>query len=220
MNRKMIVAAIGFVVAVAIGLHFWAEWEKARFDASLPTPPAEEEQQVSDDTADDTAGDTTGGHWHGDEWHAEPHTDFVMPINEVAPIGGNATSVTDAPYVPYIPSENPALAEFYQMLNADTPEGADLRNSPVGAYLLENDAWYRKEAALYAEEAALDEEEEALGFNDFDALIKNLDRLGAEERKSLAEKLESLMQKREALVERKRAHRAAKPIEPPHGREQ
>ena len=76
MNRKIIIAAIGFVVAVAIGLHFWAEWEKARFDASLPTPPAEEEQQAIDETADDTVEDTaedTGGHWHGDEWHAEPH---------------------------------------------------------------------------------------------------------------------------------------------------
>ena len=219
MNRKLI-AAIVVLIAGVLGLHFWAEWEKARFDASLPTPPAEEEQQSIDETADDTVGDTGGGHWHGDEWHAEPHTGVVMPINKVAPIGGNATRGTDAPYVPYIPSENPALAEFYQMLNADTPEGADLRNSPFGTYLREHEAWYRKEAALYAEEAALDEEEEALGVNDFDAFIKNLDRLGAEERKSLAEKLESLMQKREALVERKRAHRAARPIEPPHGREQ
>ena len=57
MNRKMIVAAIGFVVAVAIGLHFYVEWQMARFDASLPTPPAAEEQ--------------AGGHWHGDEWHAD-----------------------------------------------------------------------------------------------------------------------------------------------------
>ena len=73
MNRKIIIAAIGFVIAVAIGLHFYAEWQMAKFDASLPTPPAEEEQQRIDETADDTAGDTSGGHWHGDEWHAEPH---------------------------------------------------------------------------------------------------------------------------------------------------
>ena len=72
MNRKLIVAIIVLIAGV-LGLHFWAEWEKARFDASLPTPPAEEEQQSIDDTADDTAGDTAGGHWHGDEWHAEPH---------------------------------------------------------------------------------------------------------------------------------------------------
>ena len=57
MNRKIIIAAIGFVIAVAIGLHFYVEWEMKRFDASLPTPPAAEEQP--------------GGHWHGDEWHAD-----------------------------------------------------------------------------------------------------------------------------------------------------
>ena len=80
MNRKFIVAIVVLVAAV-LGLHFYVEWEKARFDASLPQPPAEEEQQVIDDTADDTADDTvedTGGHWHGDEWHAEPHRDALL----------------------------------------------------------------------------------------------------------------------------------------------
>ena len=67
MNRKLIVA-IGVIIAVCIGIYFWTEWEKARFDASLPKPPAEEEQ-----VADDVTEDTAGGHWHGDEWHAEPH---------------------------------------------------------------------------------------------------------------------------------------------------
>ena len=67
MNRKLI-AAIVVIIAVCIGIYFWTEWEKARFDASLPKPPAEEEQ-----VADDVTEDTAGGHWHGDEWHAEPH---------------------------------------------------------------------------------------------------------------------------------------------------
>ena len=66
MNRKIIIAAIGFVVAVAIGSHFYVEWQMAKFDASLPTPPTEE--QLGTD-------ETGGGHWHGDEWHAEPHAD-------------------------------------------------------------------------------------------------------------------------------------------------
>ena len=57
MKRKLI-AAIVVIIAVCIGIYFWTEWEKARFDASLPEVPAE---------------DTAGGHWHGDEWHAEPH---------------------------------------------------------------------------------------------------------------------------------------------------
>ncbi len=56
MNRKLIFAAIGFLITVALGLHFYVEWQIARFDASLPEVPAE---------------DTAGGHWHGDEWHAD-----------------------------------------------------------------------------------------------------------------------------------------------------
>ena len=79
MNRKFIVAIVVLVAGV-LGLYFYVEWEKARFDASLPTPPAEE-QQVIDDTVDDVAEDTaedTGGHWHGDEWHGEPHRDTVL----------------------------------------------------------------------------------------------------------------------------------------------
>ena len=72
MNRKLIVAAIGFVIAVAIGSHFYVEWQMVKFDASLPTPPTEE-QQVSDET--------TGGHWHGDEWHAEPHADEQVEVD-------------------------------------------------------------------------------------------------------------------------------------------
>ena len=62
MNRKIIAAAIGFVVAVAIGSHFYVEWQMAKFDASLPTPPTEEQLG---------ADETGGGHWHGDEWHAD-----------------------------------------------------------------------------------------------------------------------------------------------------
>ena len=58
MNRTTLIIAIGIIIAVCTGIYFWTEWEKARFDASLPKPPAE---------------DTAGGHWHGDEWHAEPH---------------------------------------------------------------------------------------------------------------------------------------------------
>lgn len=65
MNRTLVIA-ISILLAFCAGIYFWTEWQKKEFDASLPKPPAVEEQQVADDTA--------GGHWHGDEWHAEPHT--------------------------------------------------------------------------------------------------------------------------------------------------
>ena len=33
------IAGIILIIAACIGIYFWGEWEKARFDASLPTPP-------------------------------------------------------------------------------------------------------------------------------------------------------------------------------------
>ena len=78
MNRKLI-AAIVVIIAVCIGIYFWTEWEKARFDASLPKPPVPEQvrpAEVNDGHA--------GGHWHGDEWHAEPHVaDEAPPVQPV-----------------------------------------------------------------------------------------------------------------------------------------
>ena len=69
MNRTTLIITIGIIIAVCTGIYFWTEWEKARFDASLPKPPAE---------------DTAGGHWHGDEWHAEPHAaDEAPPVQPV-----------------------------------------------------------------------------------------------------------------------------------------
>ena len=68
MKRKLIVAIV-VIIAACVAVHFYVQWEKARFDASLPEVPAE---------------DTAGGHWHGDEWHAEPHVaDEAPPVQPV-----------------------------------------------------------------------------------------------------------------------------------------
>ena len=67
MNRKTMVIAIGILLGFCAGIHFYAEWQKARFDASLPPAPKVQ------------AAETEGGHWHGDEWHAEPHTAEQTP---------------------------------------------------------------------------------------------------------------------------------------------
>ena len=79
MNRTLVIA-ISILLAFCASIYFWTEWQKKEFDASLPKPPAVEEQQVADDTVDDVAGDTAGGHWHGDEWHAEPHANEAPPV--------------------------------------------------------------------------------------------------------------------------------------------
>ena len=110
MNRKIIIAAIGFVVAVAIGSHFYVEWQMAKFDASLPTPPTEEQlgaDETVKDVIEETGGETTGGHWHGDEWHAEPHVDEAPPVQPVtAPAAGvTAETVATLALPPIPPSE-------------------------------------------------------------------------------------------------------------------
>ena len=76
MNRTTLIITIGIIIAVCTGIYFWTEWQKQEFDASLPKPPTDEQQQSADDTA--------GGHWHGDEWHAEPPVaDEAPPVQTV-----------------------------------------------------------------------------------------------------------------------------------------
>ena len=77
MNKKLI-AAIGFMLAFCAGIYFYAEWLKQKFDASLPEPPAPTEVQAAET-------ETEAGHWHGDEWHAEPHTAEDAIANPQAP---------------------------------------------------------------------------------------------------------------------------------------
>ena len=217
MNRKIIVAAIGFVVAVAIGLHFWAEWEKARFDASLPTPPAAEEQQVSDDMADDTAGDTTGGHWHGDEWHGEPHRDAVldegMHFADVQnPVGAPVTDNAELPAEIAEILATPKYVEKLQHLQ---------RMLRKGYYSREWVEWEEKTIQLEAEKELLDREY-PLWAPDGTATREEIEKhiseenqrianMTEEERLAMADKLEEHIRKSEDLEKRRVTHAAKMP---------
>lgn len=73
MNRTL-VATIVIILASCIGLQFYAEWEKARFDASLPEVPIllwDIEPPKPPPTPVQNTDE--GGHWHDGEWHTEPH---------------------------------------------------------------------------------------------------------------------------------------------------
>ena len=84
------IAGIVVIIAACVGFYFWAEWE-ARFDASLPKPPVPEQvraAEVNDGHA--------GGHWHGDEWHAEPHVaDEAPPVQPVTEPAAEVTEDTE-----------------------------------------------------------------------------------------------------------------------------
>ena len=176
MNRKLIIAAIGFVIAAGLGSHFYIEWQMAKFDASLPQPPAVEEQQVSDDTAEDVIEETTGGHWHGDEWHAEPHVDeapLVQPIMEPA-AGVTAEPAATLALPPIPPSE---LELENEAIGADLDALREQRGtlSPAEYQKRQDDimrrlnAWQVKfdkqaeETAVFIRERAAERKPEAVG---------------------------------------------------------
>lgn len=59
MKLKTLISGLCILLAICLAIYFYAEWQKARFDASLPVPPAP------------SAEEQTGGHWHDGEWHAD-----------------------------------------------------------------------------------------------------------------------------------------------------
>ena len=79
MNRTLVIA-ISILLAFCAGIYFWTEWQKKEFDASLPEPPAPVQVQAAE-----TNDGHTGGHWHGDEWHAEPHADMKHVAQQTSP---------------------------------------------------------------------------------------------------------------------------------------
>lgn len=91
MNRRTLVIAISIAIAFCLGVYFYAQWDMKRFDASLPEPPAADtvkeipaETAVEDiSDAAQPAAETSAGHWHGDEWHEEPHTAAEPPAQPV-----------------------------------------------------------------------------------------------------------------------------------------
>ena len=48
MNRTTLIITIGIIIAVCTGIYLYTEWEKARFDASLPDPPPAAEHSVAE----------------------------------------------------------------------------------------------------------------------------------------------------------------------------
>lgn len=75
MARQLVIAS-GLLIAFCAGIFFYAEWQKKRFDASLPKPPAQ------NPAANDTKGYVHEHNVHGDNVHTE---EALEPIHEEAP---------------------------------------------------------------------------------------------------------------------------------------
>jgi len=83
--NRTVQASVVFIVVVVVGSLLYlqhVERENARFVAETAAVARRYEkilERAPQDTAAEQGGrapksDAVGGHWHGDEWHAEPHT--------------------------------------------------------------------------------------------------------------------------------------------------
>ena len=133
MNRTTLIIAIGIIIAVCTGIYFWTEWQKQEFDASLPKPPAE---------------DTAGGHWHGDEWHAEPH----------------------------VADEAPPVQPVTQPVETDEMEAARQRVEALKLQLVQPDELDLEREAIKADFAALLEQRGSLSLAEFEKGIDDIAR--------------------------------------------
>ena len=123
MNRTLVIA-ISILLAFCAGIYFWTEWQKKEFDASLPKPPEPT-----------TAQTVSGGHWHGDEWHAEPHTADETAQARASSKGEPLVPHIAAPELPpdaidlskLSPEElEQVIAQFYAQAGVEPPpEGYD-----------------------------------------------------------------------------------------------
>ena len=92
-NRLFMGGLVFFVLFVSGGLLYLShvkrttERDLARSRELLKQWEASQQQQQQTENAQAPVGDTSqGGHWHGDEWHAEPHTTpAVMSVETQTP---------------------------------------------------------------------------------------------------------------------------------------
>ncbi len=205
--RQLTTGAI-LLVAFCTGLYFWGEWQKRKFDASLPKPPAVEQQQDTD-VAGDVTEDVATGHWHnGDGKPAEPQ----QPADAVLDEGIHFADLRGP-----IISEPVTDAAIEEMLA--TPEYAEALRTVqnMARYAPKYAAWSEKYWRLLAEQKLLWREEDALlppDPDEYAAFVKQAQSLPLEERQAIVEKIEALQRKFDAWHERWKAHLAEDPGSP------
>ena len=121
MNRTLVIA-IGIVIAICLGVHFYAQWDMKRFEASLPKPPAVEQEPHVAETE-------TAGHWHGDEWHDEPHEGQAIVPDEA--LNGDESHAVSS-------DEGETIAEPEETLPEPSEPPVEWEDSDEARHLAEN----------------------------------------------------------------------------------
>ena len=128
-HRTFAQCILGILLAVCLGVYFYAQWDMKRFDASLPEPPpADTAVEIPMETAgEDTGDEPSAGHWHGDEWHEEPHT--AEPAPPAQPVQSAAEPKPERELPPWLTewraaleyhkAESKRLREQSRVLSAD-----------------------------------------------------------------------------------------------------
>ncbi|RKU37617.1 hypothetical protein C6495_01610 [Candidatus Poribacteria bacterium] len=179
---------IVLILAVCLAAHFYAEWEKMRFDASPPEPPAPTQVQAG----------TEAGHWQGDEWYAEPH-------NAVDAIASPQESAQDEGNLIPIDFTETAASTTYQL-----PAGLS-REQQRQIWEAEK-KWDREVLMPAIDEYLRLTEKPATFFSSIDEdFIRKLNNMSDEERAELAEKVMAPHKKSIAAYKRLRAIERNKP---------
>ena len=203
MNRKTIVIAIGFLIAFCIGIFFYAEWQKQKFDASLPEPPVPTQVRAETETDDRH---TEAGHWHGDEWHAEPHPAGDAIANPQAPAQDEVNLIP----LDFTETVTENVTEMQDSPTYVLPPGTSLEdaNRVEEAYR----KWHREVLQPELDEYLRLTEKPATFFSSIDEeFMRKLDNMSDEERAELAEKIVAPHKKSMATYERIMAIQRNKP---------
>ncbi|MDE0556724.1 MAG: hypothetical protein OXI24_21130 [Candidatus Poribacteria bacterium] len=228
LSKKIWIPVICVLIGVAIGGTFWGQHIASQEPIKVYTPVAID-REVSTPKPPPPGETAESGHWHGDEWHAEPHE----PVGEVSET--HVEVPIDAEFAAYEASlshfTEEELATYRRALRGEIvrhrekyPDCED--HEAVFEDADRNAKWYLKYKAHWkkvkaAEEewlSALTENDEFL--NNFFLNMSVAERLefvknmSEAERNSIAAKLKDSEERREAAYQKLQEIKQEEPIEP------
>ena len=217
--KKFWIPVLLVLIGVAIGGTFWGKHVGSQEPVRVITPVTPEPVDRSQPTQAETPPAAEGGHWHGDEWHADPHE----PVQEVVVPVSNAPEVLSAERLLDLPAEtlSDVLVKSYvekhreQYPDCEDHEAVLVDAKRDAAFYLADREYVEKDRVLHAEW-------ERVHFEEYEELrqraveIQNIPyHLSKSERLSIVAELQAWKKKSDALDKRQEALRKEKPVSPP-----